>query len=198
MARRYTTQQVAKLIGTTPRTIYRWIDEKSLPECQEKLGRVRAWTEEEIERARRCKAEFDLRSKPLQHFWTKSVDAANKLMKQPKYKKMFNRSGQAFHLFHPGKLTDDNAPSSAAYKRARNTLLNASMLHVDEEPMTVKELAAWLKVPVSTIYELTREKRAKARDRKVLPHVKVGRQMRFSKRDVINWLHAQQEAKLNH
>jgi excisionase family DNA binding protein len=55
-----------------------------------------------------------------------------------------------------------------------------------DELMKVSEIAAFLKVPVSWVYERTRRRGI---DR--LPHVKLGKYLRFSLPDVKEWLQKQ-------
>ena len=55
----------------------------------------------------------------------------------------------------------------------------------DEELLTVEEVSRLLKVPVSWVYEQCREG---ARDR--LPHVKLGKYLRFSKSDLRDYMEA--------
>jgi excisionase family DNA binding protein len=52
-----------------------------------------------------------------------------------------------------------------------------------DELMTVSEVAALLKVPVSWVYEHTRR-----RGNECIPHVKLGKYLRFSAADVKAWL----------
>jgi excisionase family DNA binding protein len=52
-----------------------------------------------------------------------------------------------------------------------------------DELLTVKEVAGMLNVPVSWIYERTRKK---GQDR--LPHVKLGKYLRFDTNEVHRWL----------
>ncbi len=54
---------------------------------------------------------------------------------------------------------------------------------MDRELLTVDELAALLKVPRSWIYQRTR---ARGRDR--LPHIKLGKYLRFEEQVVRAWL----------
>jgi excisionase family DNA binding protein len=58
-------------------------------------------------------------------------------------------------------------------------------IHPDEL-MTVSEIAAFLKVPVSWVYERTRR-----RGMERLPHVKLGKYLRFSMPEVQEWLRKQ-------
>lgn len=53
----------------------------------------------------------------------------------------------------------------------------------NDELLTVREVAAFLKVPASWIYERTRR-----RGLEKLPHLKLGKYLRFSKSEVVNWL----------
>jgi excisionase family DNA binding protein len=55
-----------------------------------------------------------------------------------------------------------------------------------DELMTVSEIAAFLKVPVSWIYDRTRR-----RGNERLPHVKLGKYLRFSMPEVNEWLQKQ-------
>ena len=55
------------------------------------------------------------------------------------------------------------------------------------EVMTVDELAAYLKIPKSTLYKLVREGQ--------IPSQKVGRHLRFRKETIDRWLDQQQEEK---
>lgn len=52
-----------------------------------------------------------------------------------------------------------------------------------QELLTVDEIAAFLKVPASWIYERTRR-----RGMERIPHVKLGKYLRFSLAEVRNWL----------
>ena len=52
-----------------------------------------------------------------------------------------------------------------------------------EELATVSDVAAFLKVPISWVYERTRRR---GRDR--IPHVKLGKYLRFSISEVKAWL----------
>ena len=52
-----------------------------------------------------------------------------------------------------------------------------------DELLTVQELAAFLKVPVSWVYMHSREEGEKA-----IPRVRCGRYVRFPRRDVLEWL----------
>lgn len=54
------------------------------------------------------------------------------------------------------------------------------------ELMTVSETAALLKVPVSWVYERTRRRGSER-----LPHMKLGKYLRFSKSEVEEWLSKQ-------
>jgi excisionase family DNA binding protein len=49
--------------------------------------------------------------------------------------------------------------------------------------MTVAEVAALLKLPISWIYERTRRAGAER-----IPHFKLGKYLRFSQREVLEWL----------
>lgn len=53
------------------------------------------------------------------------------------------------------------------------------------EVMTVDELAAYLKIPKSTLYKLVREGQ--------IPSQKVGRHLRFRKETIDRWLDQQQD-----
>jgi excisionase family DNA binding protein len=49
--------------------------------------------------------------------------------------------------------------------------------------LTVADVAAMLRVPVSWVYERTRRRGVER-----LPHLKLGKYLRFSQLEVLNWL----------
>jgi hypothetical protein len=53
--------------------------------------------------------------------------------------------------------------------------------------LTPEELAAWLKVKPSWVFEQTRQ-RAKTRNKNPLPCLRLGKYVRFSRRQVAEWL----------
>ncbi len=55
-----------------------------------------------------------------------------------------------------------------------------------DELLTVSEIAGFLKVPVSWVYERTRRRGVER-----LPHVKLGKYLRFSMPEVKEWLQKQ-------
>jgi excisionase family DNA binding protein len=56
----------------------------------------------------------------------------------------------------------------------------------ENELMTVPEIAAFLKVPVSWVYERTRRRGIQR-----LPHVRLGKYLRFSMPEIKEWLQKQ-------
>ena len=54
---------------------------------------------------------------------------------------------------------------------------------INGQLLTVSEIAETLKVPVSWVYERTRR-----RGTERLPHMKIGKYLRFRKEDVLGWL----------
>ncbi|HUO17323.1 MAG TPA: helix-turn-helix domain-containing protein [Verrucomicrobiae bacterium] len=60
------------------------------------------------------------------------------------------------------------------------------MQTLSDELMTVSEIAAFLKVPISWVYERTRR-----RDFERIPHVKLGKYLRFSLPEIKQWLQKQ-------
>jgi len=56
-------------------------------------------------------------------------------------------------------------------------------LELPDQLMTVSEIAAFLNVRVSWVYERTRRRGAER-----LPHIKLGKYLRFSLPEVIAWL----------
>jgi excisionase family DNA binding protein len=73
------------------------------------------------------------------------------------------------------RLHDDTADSLIS--------ANSPIYLVDEELMTVEEVAHFLKVPESWVYERTR-RRGVGR----LPHYKIGKYLRFLEREIVEWL----------
>ena len=57
------------------------------------------------------------------------------------------------------------------------------MEQLEDQLMTVSEIAAILNVPVSWVYERTRRRGAER-----LPHLKLGKYLRFSVPDIMQWL----------
>lgn len=57
----------------------------------------------------------------------------------------------------------------------------------NDQVMTLEELAAYLKIPKSTLYKLVHEGR--------LPGQKLGKQWRFGKAAIDRWLDSEQENK---
>ncbi len=55
-----------------------------------------------------------------------------------------------------------------------------------ESLLTVREVAALLRVPVSWVYERTRR-----RGNERLPHLKMGKYLRFRHQDIVEWLNSQ-------
>ena len=60
------------------------------------------------------------------------------------------------------------------------------MPYESDELMTVSEIAAILKVPVSWVYERTRRRGIER-----IPHVKLGKYLRFSIPEIKKWLEQQ-------
>ena len=54
-----------------------------------------------------------------------------------------------------------------------------------EALLTVREVAEFLRVPVSWVYERTRRRGAER-----LPHLKIGKYLRFRREDVLGWIDA--------
>ena len=56
-----------------------------------------------------------------------------------------------------------------------------------DDLLTPQELAAWLKVKPSWVFEQTRQ-RAKTRNKNPLPCLRLGKYVRFSRSQVADWL----------
>jgi hypothetical protein len=56
-----------------------------------------------------------------------------------------------------------------------------------DDLMTAEEVAAWLKVKPSWVFEQTR-RRAKVRCKNPLPHTQLGKYLRFSRLRISEWL----------
>jgi excisionase family DNA binding protein len=68
-------------------------------------------------------------------------------------------------------------------------------MELNDEILTIHELAERLKVKRSTIYELTRHRGRVRSETRPLPCIKVGRQLRFNWRLVCRWLTELEEAR---
>jgi excisionase family DNA binding protein len=66
------------------------------------------------------------------------------------------------------------------------------MREFDETLLSVHDLAELFKVPPSWVYQRTR-----ARGRTQLPHIKLGKYLRFDRRAVMAWLEGQSSAPAN-
>lgn len=64
---------------------------------------------------------------------------------------------------------------------APSTLHSTGMPVLDDEMLTVEEVARFLRVPKSTVYKLARVGE--------LPASKIGKHWRFLRRDIHEWLH---------
>jgi excisionase family DNA binding protein len=65
--------------------------------------------------------------------------------------------------------------------------LHAKMFAPSDELLTIDELADRLKVKKSFVYEHTR-RRAAVRNVRPLPHIRMGKYLRFNWTEVLNWL----------
>jgi excisionase family DNA binding protein len=74
-------------------------------------------------------------------------------------------------------------PTHKIVSHSEKTTQETAMGMQFDELMTVREIAEVLKVPVSWVYERTRIK-GSAR----LPHIKMGKYLRFSPSQVKSWL----------
>ena len=73
-------------------------------------------------------------------------------------------------------------------RRTSKNLGDIEMETQFDELMTVSEIAEFLKVPVSWVYERTRRAGIEQ-----IPHVKLGKYLRFSVSEVKTWLQEQRE-----
>lgn len=65
--------------------------------------------------------------------------------------------------------------------------MNNALIYAQGDLLTPAELAEWLKVPESWVFEQTR-KRAKIRNRNPLPVIRLGKYVRFSRSQVAEWM----------
>jgi excisionase family DNA binding protein len=72
------------------------------------------------------------------------------------------------------------------FNQARRFAMSLRNFHETDTLLTVDETAKLLKLPRSTVYELTRTRGQE--NALPLPAFKVGRRLRFSKAAIINWL----------
>jgi len=54
------------------------------------------------------------------------------------------------------------------------------MADIDDEYLTIEELSKWIKLSVSYLYKLTYSQS--------IPHIKIGKSVRFSKFNIQSWL----------
>jgi excisionase family DNA binding protein len=62
---------------------------------------------------------------------------------------------------------------------------------VNDELVTVRQIAEFLQVPNSWVYERTRRRGSER-----MPHFKLGKYLRFSKREVLDWVQIQRRNSL--
>src|SRR5690349_2234357 len=80
----------------------------------------------------------------------------------------------------------DSALMSPASRRVRDYARAAQYFCVSGQLLTIEELSARLKLPKSTIYEMTRN-RAGIRHA-AMPHIKLGKRLRFNWRLVCEYI----------
>jgi excisionase family DNA binding protein len=85
------------------------------------------------------------------------------------------------------RLIGDESFMSPRFVAARRALMEARNFHSNDTLLTVDEVAQFLKLPKSTVYELTRN-RSRMQGQEPIPCFKVGKRLRFSKDDVVGWL----------
>jgi predicted DNA-binding transcriptional regulator AlpA len=102
-------------------------------------------------------------------------------------------------------LTDDDLHGDAAIARKLLTKVRRAAQPVNlatgDEILTPQQLAERLQVAVSWVYEQTRD-RANVRNVAPMPHVKLGKYLRFSWQDVVRWMDehssSSKEGSVNH
>lgn len=163
-----TTGQVAKELGISLRHLYRLLQTGAIAEPRhKKVGKighvVRMWTQRDIQRARRALKHPTRGSRPLIEDIIKRVRPQN-----PK-RSDASAHGPTFMDAMPPLFTMHYDPS--------------------EQLIDTEELARRLAVKPTWVRDQLR-KRAKIRShgRPLLPRVKVGKHVRFSWKDVCNWL----------
>jgi excisionase family DNA binding protein len=73
--------------------------------------------------------------------------------------------------------------TEANTRATQRTLLSSTNGMFDSDLLTVSEVGALLKVPVSWVYERTRRRGVER-----IPHFKLGKYLRFREPEVLNWL----------
>jgi len=81
---------------------------------------------------------------------------------------------------------DDNGFTPVSGYPTSRDQTSAQQLH--EPLLTADDIAAWLAVPRSSVYEYAR------REREPLPAVRIGRHLRFVRAEVSAWIGAQRES----
>lgn len=73
--------------------------------------------------------------------------------------------------------------TTSIVRNGHDVVDRASRNSIDSDLLTVAETAAMLKLPVSWVYE-----HARRRGVERIPHFKLGKYLRFSEREVLEWL----------
>ncbi len=82
-------------------------------------------------------------------------------------------------------MYDDDILTSFTAEQAGPDQADGEQLH--ERLLTADDVAVWLAVPRSSVYEYAR------REHNLLPAVRIGRHLRFQRDDVSDWIAAQRE-----
>jgi predicted DNA-binding transcriptional regulator AlpA len=168
----FSTAHVAKLLGVSKRTLFRYLDDGVVKEPEMiAVGdyKARVWTEGDVQQAR-----ASLKDRRA------NIDTIGKLT-------------ELYRAAKGDKQLGDEAVMSSTALKLRHALTTPRLgprptnLAKDDEILTPQQLAKKLQVPVSWVYEQTRT-RAGVRNSTPLPHIKMGKYLRFSWPDVVAWL----------
>jgi excisionase family DNA binding protein len=78
------------------------------------------------------------------------------------------------------RRSDGGSPAGSGLGNGVPLMGHAEPLLLSEPLLTADDVASLLRVPRSTVYELTRSRR--------LPHIKIGRRTLFARRDLDAWI----------
>ncbi|MFB3923686.1 MAG: helix-turn-helix domain-containing protein [Terriglobia bacterium] len=181
-AKTYTTVEVAKMLGVAPRTIFRYLEARTIPEPEYvKLRgvKIRLWRAADIKRLRR-------------YLDTQAQGTLKRVLRRWKAAKTSAPVSLAMQDTIPSKINVAVIPFPELRQPpimpiAAGRLDLRMQFTPQDEVLTPEQLAKKLQVKKSWIYEMTR-KRAGIRHTRPLPHVRIGKYIRFSWPDVVAWM----------
>jgi predicted DNA-binding transcriptional regulator AlpA len=168
------------MVGVSLRTLYRWLYDGLLPE-PEMLGggkvKVRIWTQADIGRARKL----------LKRRRAKYGGTLRRVLGEFSAQKRGREPG----TLTANRVLDLRAETTQQFEAKQHGPELTMQFQPGEEVLTPEDLAKRLKVPVSWVYEQTRNRATVRAKSGPLPYKRMGKYLRFSWSEVVEWLEKQ-------